>query len=121
MLARYEPPGTSRDGRAELEGEELRKQASRARLKRMRSGLGWSTAGATIIEHILRSGLSQRASVGLNLLIFGALALVIYFSLRGSIKRTDTTSFAWRMKSPWQLIYWPAALIIILLLQVRFL
>jgi hypothetical protein len=101
--------------------EDIQQRGAAARVGRMRHELGWSVLIATVIEHVIRSGLSMGQARGLNLLLFVLLAVAVHYGMKRDVLRADLTSFSWRTRSPWRLIYWPLATALIIVLQFRFL
>lgn len=121
MFARYEPPGSSRANMGDdLTDDSVRETAITKRLSRLRRQLGASAFGGMISEMLIRASMSHGVSKGTNMLLFFVLAAVIYFPMKRKISDGDTSSFAWQGRSPWLMIYWPFALLLIVALQLRF-
>lgn len=86
----------------------------------MRAHLGWNVVIATVIEQAVRGGFTMGEADGVNLGIFGLIAVAVHYSLKGGILRTDPESFAWRHKSPWHLVFWTPALLFMAVSWSRF-
>ena len=89
-------------------------------MHQMRKELGWSVLGASLAEHVIRAGASSGQSQGWNFLLFTAVAVVVYFGLKPRILKAVPESFVWRRRGPWHWMFWPVALCLIVLLQLRF-
>ncbi|WP_157410072.1 hypothetical protein [Sphingobium xenophagum] len=100
--------------------ENVREVAIAKRWRRMRNQLGISAFASTMADIVFRGALSHGVSKGTNMLLFGGLAAVIYFAMKRAILAGDTTSFAWKGRNPWLLVYWPLAGLTLILLQTRF-
>lgn len=100
--------------------ESIREIAIAKRLNRMRRQLSVSALMAVIVDIAIRGGVSHGTSKGTNMLLFLILAAILYFSMKRKILAGHTSAFAWQGRSPWLLIYWPIAILLIIVLQLRF-
>ncbi|MGE0776295.1 MAG: hypothetical protein AB7L36_14840, partial [Sphingomonadaceae bacterium] len=84
-----------------MEDEEIKIKAVNKRYKRMKTALGWSALIATIGDRAIASAMIGHMRTGINVLLFGVIALVIFYWMKGPILTADTSHFAWRGRSPW--------------------
>ena len=99
--------------------ESVREVAILKRQKRMRRQLSLSVAISVFADIILRGAFSHGESKGTNMLLFILLGFAIHFATKRKIVEGDTESYAWRGRSPWLVLYWPPAAMLIVALQFK--